>query len=86
MIPQIPFGEGVDPLCCKLSDVDPEWFFSEDPREIRLARSICSQCPIERECLEWANLIEEGSKPGHRFGIYGGLTGAEREKASLEIG
>lgn len=65
-----------EPLCCKLSDVDPEWFFSEKEEEIELAQSICSHCPIKRECLEWANSIEKIEK--YRWGIYGGLSATDR--------
>lgn len=66
------------PLCCKLEDVNPEWFFSEDPDEMKLAQSICSHCPIKRECLDWANSIEKDQK--FIWGIYGGLSSTERKK------
>lgn len=61
-----------DPLCCKLADVNPEWFFSEDPEEIEQAQSVCSHCPIKRECLDWACSFEKNQK--YLYGIFGGLT------------
>jgi hypothetical protein len=64
-------------LCCKLKDVNPEWFFSEDEEEIEIAQTICSFCPIKKECLEWANLFEKDEK--YRWGVYGGLTSLERQ-------
>lgn len=67
-----------DPLCTKLSDVDPEWFFSDDPKDIETAQSICSHCPIKRECLDWAVSIEQNEK--YSWGVYGGLTASERQE------
>lgn len=64
------------PLCIKLSDVDPEWFFSEDLDEIKLAQSICSNCPIRLECLDWAIGFEMEER--YVWGVYGGLTSWER--------
>ncbi len=37
-----------------------------------LVRSICFSCPIWNECLKWGFSYEE-------FGVWGGLTGVERE-------
>jgi WhiB family redox-sensing transcriptional regulator len=53
------------------------WFprAGESIRLIRLAQSICSACPVQPECLDYAvSSIEP-------FGIWGGLT--ERQRRQL---
>lgn len=65
------------PLCSQLSDVNPEWFFSEDIEDTKTAQSICSHCPIKRECLDWAISIERKEK--YVWGVYGGLTSDQRK-------
>lgn len=66
------------PLC---SETAPDIFFidSEEgatPAEIyagrKLAKQICSECPYQIRCAEWAIAKEE------RLGIWGGLTPRER--------
>ena len=66
------------PLCAETA---PDIFFidSEEgvtPAQIyagrKLAKQICSECPYQIRCAEWAILKEE------RLGIWGGLTPRER--------
>jgi len=45
---------------------DPELFFSEKNEEIVLAKSLCSACPVRRECLAGAVSREEPC------GVWGG--------------
>jgi hypothetical protein len=60
-------------------NADSEIFFSEEPSEIALAKSICGECPIATQCAEWAAKNAE-------YGVFGGLTPAERqEKFGLAI-
>jgi WhiB family redox-sensing transcriptional regulator len=47
------------------------------------AKEICSQCPVKMECLEYQLQFEEQNRYG-RYGIYGGLTPAEREQLSRQ--
>lgn len=54
-----------DKALCADVDVD---FFSEDPLETHMAKSICSQCPVRRQCLEYALDTQT------RFGIWGGVS------------
>jgi WhiB family redox-sensing transcriptional regulator len=54
-------------------NADSEVFFSEDPSEIALAKSICGECPIARQCAEWAAKNAE-------YGVFGGLTPEERQQ------
>src|SRR5690606_5225694 len=57
---------------CVNSDVD---FFSEDPQEIEKAKSICFECPVRRQCLEYA--LENDT----RFGTWGGADEVTLRKA-----
>lgn len=57
---------------------DPNIFFAEDEFTIKRAQSICNNCPIKQECLEWALFIEKDLKEDEVWGIYGGLTAKQR--------
>lgn len=48
-------------------------FFSESPKRIAQAKSLCSQCPAISKCLEYALETEV------EFGIFGGTTPQERK-------
>lgn len=44
----------------------------------REAKKVCAECPVREECLILGLLIDD--QYGDRFGIFGGLTAAEREQ------
>jgi hypothetical protein len=50
--------------------VDPDIFFSEDAAVINRAKMTCVSCPVRLKCLQYGESQE--------FGIFGGLTPAER--------
>jgi len=52
---------------------DSNIFFSELASKVAKAKLICSACPVQKQCLDFAisNNIEEG--------IFGGLTFEERQ-------
>lgn len=55
---------------------DPDWWFPEKggpmvTEQIRLAQTICSHCPVQLQCLAYAN-------EHHERGIWGGLTEQQR--------
>jgi WhiB family transcriptional regulator, redox-sensing transcriptional regulator len=54
----------------------------KDDRERREARAklICQKCPVKGPCLEYALLIREP------YGIWGGLTEAERRQELVTLG
>lgn len=58
------------------AEVDPEIFFpgDKDRRTIRRAKNVCQTCPVRVSCAEYAILRPD------LFGIWGGLTEAERWK------
>lgn len=64
-----------DRAACR--DEDPERFFpvgttGPAAADIRVAKFVCGQCPVKDACLQWA------FGNGERYGIWGGLTEAER--------
>lgn len=52
-------------------DSNTELFFMETPQEIAKAKSICSECPLIRDCAQWGVRFEE-------YGVFGGLSAKER--------
>lgn len=63
---------------CAVIEADPDMFFMDDKDEpnynavkTEIARSICNECPIQKQCLEFA--IKEEME-----GVWGGTTTKER--------
>ncbi|MER0477389.1 WhiB family transcriptional regulator [Streptomyces sp. Edi2] len=63
---------------------DPELFYPEGPlsnaliEQAERARSVCSPCPVRKQCLDAALLAERRLAASERSGIRGGLDGRER--------
>ena len=57
---------------------DPDLFFPERGASTRTAKSICRECSVRAECLEFAIVSSE------KFGIWGGLSERERRKIRRE--
>lgn len=60
---------------CK--DQDPDLFFPEGDAGLALlqtreAQSVCAQCPVRQQCLNWALETDQ------EFGVWGGTSAAER--------
>src|SRR5271154_3548352 len=74
------FGDDPHPFAWKLkavcTNVPIDVFFEAVSEDTAL--EFCSQCPVRKECLDYA-MNEEGSS-GERYGVYGGLTPTERNK------
>lgn len=56
-------------------DVDPEVFFPAHKGDYSRALAICAHCPVRAECAEYA--------ARERYGIWGGLTPADRDPGWL---
>jgi WhiB family redox-sensing transcriptional regulator len=61
-------------LCAKMADSDRE-FFPIAGRTAQPAKSVCRECPVRGQCLEFA--LDSNEK----FGVWGGLS--ERERKAL---
>ena len=57
-------------------DVDPDVFFPTTKEDSAHAISICSTCPVQIECLDYA------LGAGERYGIWGGLSEKRRKELS----
>ncbi len=57
---------------------DPDLFFPERGASTRTAKSICRECSVQAECLEFAIVSSE------KFGIWGGLSERDRRKIRRE--
>lgn len=51
-----------------------EIFFPERGESTRAALALCRECPVRKECLEYALAAPE------RFGIWGGVSERERRR------
>ncbi|MGH2729839.1 MAG: WhiB family transcriptional regulator [Actinomycetota bacterium] len=54
--------------------IDPDLWFAIGAREHRVAKRICADCPVRRQCLEYA------MEAPVDHGIWGGLTERERRR------
>ena len=54
--------------------VDPDLFFPERGASTLEAKSVCSNCEVRADCLEYA-LVN-----GEKFGIWGGMSERERRR------
>jgi hypothetical protein len=60
-------------------DADPELFFpvgesGPATAQARQAKAVCHECPVERQCLEWA------LSTGRTTGVWGGTDEGERRR------
>ena len=64
-----------DDAACSQEGAEPIDFHSEEPAEIDRALAMCNECPVKRQCLQFALDNYE------RFGVWGGRTEVELRKA-----
>jgi WhiB family redox-sensing transcriptional regulator len=67
----------LDDAACR--GLDPELFYAEGAAAIAHAKSLCSICPVQTACLDWAVQREE-------FGVWGGTTARERSAMRRQRG
>lgn len=53
---------------------DPDEWFQEKGGSTKTAKSVCHDCPVKADCLEYALANDE------RFGVWGGLSAIERRR------
>jgi len=73
---------------CGGSDPD-RWFVEVQGRqsvaELGAALGVCRSCPVQAECLDAAMVFEGMRGPTQRrFGVWGGLTPAQRARLAAE--
>ena len=58
----------------------PDWFHApERSVATRKALSVCADCPVRQECLEWIDELEQDeTDPACFVGVYGGTTAKDR--------
>jgi WhiB family transcriptional regulator, redox-sensing transcriptional regulator len=80
--PPGPVADWRDGALC--TQTDPEAFFPEQGaatgRALRVARQMCSACPVRTQCLEWALGHGEVLE-----GIWGGTTERERRRLKRRV-
>ena len=60
-------------------DKDSDLFFPETKVQERSAIAICSTCPVQSECIEYA------FEADIRFGVWGGMTEKQRRRLARRI-
>jgi WhiB family transcriptional regulator, redox-sensing transcriptional regulator len=66
-------------LCAELPTSEADrLFFPERGQSSKAARALCSECPVQAECLEYALERREA------FGVWGGTTERDRRKIRKE--
>lgn len=70
-------------------EVPAEMFFTEEGESYgrieitQVIQSVCGNCPVSGECLDYAMEQEAGFPPHLRHGVYGGMTPMERHRLSI---
>ncbi|HVF54052.1 MAG TPA: WhiB family transcriptional regulator [Actinomycetota bacterium] len=62
----------------RCAEVEPEIFFPERGGSSKAARSVCNNCAVSAQCLEYALNNKE------QFGIWGGTSERERRRLRKE--
>lgn len=60
-----------DDIPCRREEINPDWWFSDEEREVRRAKMLCRVCPVLLLCRSHG--ISQ-----HEYGIWGGLDHRER--------
>ena len=68
------------PTPCAENTVTFDLAAEGNPYATRDAKALCATCPIWAACLAEAMAQEKKLRPADRWGIYGGLTPAERAR------
>lgn len=65
--------------------MNTDLFFSDSSFSQQRAKDICRQCPTQKACLNnalwWSRKLMEEGREDDDVGVFGGMTGAERQAA-----
>lgn len=64
----------------RCAQVDPELWFPEAGQNYREAKQVCARCPVQRQCNDQAQRLEQGSAHNRRHGTWGGAEPRTRAK------
>lgn len=67
----VPLESWVELGSCRDSAIE---FYTDDAAERRAAKAVCSDCPVQGACLDFALRNDE------QFGVWGGMTPTERTR------
>ena len=62
------------------AEVDPALFYPGKGGDARPAKRVCMACEVRAECLEYALAHSEDQYDAGSFGIWGGLSPAQRQR------
>lgn len=67
-------------------NLDPELFYPgrNDDKAERVAKAICSHCPVIAECREYVLDFEAGHGLDMLYGVWAGMSAADRRRVLLE--
>lgn len=71
-----------DAACRDVSEMDKRAFYTTGGSGHKRAQAICRQCPVQAACLDEALSFEVQDE---RHGVWGGLTGRERDRLFGEV-
>jgi WhiB family redox-sensing transcriptional regulator len=75
----------MDRAACATTQKDvfyPDQIGVPEQKAYREARKICADCPVIRECLDYAMEVE--TDQARRYGMFGGTTPRDRERLQSE--
>jgi WhiB family redox-sensing transcriptional regulator len=68
----------------KCVSIGVEVFFPARDDDWNQIKSVCLNCPVRLQCLDYAMRMEEGQDHKTRFGVWGGLDPLARRKHEPE--
>ncbi len=63
-----------------------DWWHSDDARDRERAASVCAECPVQRECLSFAQDWYDSLAQTRPYGIWGGVLYPSMWEARSRVG
>lgn len=70
----------------RCAQVDPEIFHPDRAAPSKQAKNICANCPVQRQCADFAQTLEGEVTYSHRFGLWGGQLPKHRAREAAGNG